>query len=309
MRIWLGVAACVFLVGCDRNAADTTVGGSAAGSVGAALAMTSSSGTQSSTLPKSSAQKAWEHLVNWIPDAIAAGACPTMLSPASSICVTGASKVTLIYDSCYFPSMASTWTGRQEISGTGVTCGAIPTSSITRQFVDTSSTPSSATRTGVSTITIDHATANLGNYQGDTISANIGTGYGVSVAISSGVRTSVVVRQRLTGTLFDQSIAGTLSITETSGAVARTASGTITTYYNLLKVKGTTTFTSVRYEDTCCLPVSGTVSTVLASTSQSEAAGIALNGATESLTFAGCGLASLTNTAGTVSTVAVSGCF
>jgi hypothetical protein len=301
----------LYLVGCSasNSSEDVTIGSVAAGAIGASLASTSSSGTQAFFTP---AGKAPFDLLGWIPDAYAAGACATMATAAGAGCTNGSSAVTLSYSACNFGTSTAVWSGLMEVRGAGVACGSFPTGSVTRQFVISAG---GAAHTGTRTnsagkvVTIDHSTADLGNYEGDTISTLVNSGYGTSVTIGGGVRTAVAVRQRMTGTLFDISVNGNLAVSETSNATSRTLSGSVTTYHNVLKVKGTAAFSSVVYSNSCCTPVSGTITTTLAATSQSDSVGQALDGKTQTLEFTGCGSATATSTSGTTSSVAVTACY
>jgi len=158
---------------------------------------------------------------------------------------------------------------------------------------------------------IDHATADLANYEGDSIAANIATGYGSQVTFNgSGARTGVTIRQRVYSTgFFDHSVTGGLSISESG--TTRTVSGSVSTYHNIVQVKGTTTFTSVVYNNTCCLPVSGTISTAFAKTASSPTNVItsAIDGKSESLSISGCGTGTLTTHNGAVVPVALNNCY
>ncbi len=302
--------AAVYLGSCGTNTTeDSSVAGIASASVGAALSSTAASGTQSFHVPEI---RSGFDLLDWVPDVYASGICPTLATTSSPGCVSGTNSAALTYSSCSFGTSSATWSGVLEVAGTGVVCGSFPTATVTRQFVvaagGAAHTGTRTTSTG-KVVTIDHSTADLGNYESDTISTIVNSGYGTSVTIAGGVRTGVVVKQRMSSTLFDVSVNGTLTVSETASASSRTVSGTVTTYHNLLKVKGTAVFSSVVYSNSCCTPVSGTIDTTLASTSASGAAGEALDGKTEKLVFRSCGLATATNTEGVASTVALTGCY
>lgn len=295
---------------------DTSVSGAAAGAIGGAIASSSSGGTMASlNLPGKNiagVSKAALH------SELAMTACPTLLSASGSGCTQTSSTVdTLTYSSCSFGNALATWNGTLDVTvaSGSITCGTFPTlssvGSISRQFV-TGASPSSGTRTSASGIqvTIDDATANLNNYQGDTIGAIIGSGYGSQVTFNgSGARTAVTIDHHLSCTAFDHSLTGQLSISESG--TTRTVAGTLTTYHNKVKMKGTTTFSSVVYNNTCCQPVSGTITTTFATTSQSpnNAITTAMNGKTETLTISSCGVASYTDYSGVTSTIAMTGCY
>jgi hypothetical protein len=206
------------------------------------------------------------------------------------------------------------WTGTLQIGdATGVSCGAFPTTTLTRQFVTslTDSTPDAGLRVanGI-TVELDHKTANLGNYEGDTIVPTIGAGYGEQVTWTNNVRTAVQVSQRIYSVgLFDHSLVGSVAISEAADGESRTATGTVTFYQNLLRVKGASTFNNVVYNNSCCDPISGSVTTVYAATSQSGTAGQALDGKSESITFTSCGLATFTAVDGTTTNVSLTQCY
>jgi hypothetical protein len=313
MHSFLGRFALVFaaafvaawFAGCGSGSAteDSSASGAAAGSIGAAIAASGSTGTTSRSLR-------------------ALTPCPTLKTAAGSGCAAGpGTTVNLTYDACSFGSSTAKWTGTLEVGVTGsgntITCGSFPfngssTGTITRQFVDGGNNPQTGTRTSSfgTVVTIDHHTANLGNYEGDTIAANVGTGYGDVVTWTGGKRTGIQVRQRVYSSLFDHSVNGSVTISESSGIAAsnRTVTGSVDVYHNKLKVKGTSTFNNVVYVDTCCNPTSGSISTAFAKTSQSGTVGAALDGKTETLTFTGCGTATFVDYKGTSSNVTLSHC-
>ncbi len=311
------------LSGCGLvTTADTSAGGVAAGSVGGILGGSAQGNTQASFSDRPTGFEVFKNIFrDWLEprQAFAVTACPTLASSAASGCgQTTPSLVTLTYDECRFGTSLASWSGLLDVqvsSGT-LACGTFPQATLTRQFVATAGgAASTGTRTSAAglEVEIDHSTADLGNYQGDSISTLINSGYGTRVTWTgsgdSAVRTGIVIKQRLVSTAFDMSVSGSLTVDETAGAGYRKVSGTMVTYHNLVRVKGTLTFTDVRYEDTCCTPTSGSISTVLASTSQSGVAGIALNGLTESMTFLSCGTARFTNTSGTTSYVSLAHCY
>jgi hypothetical protein len=252
---------------------------------------------------------------SWIQTANASSACPTLATNAGAGCTqVNAQTVDLSYNSCSFGNSAATWSGVLQIAdATNVTCGTFPNTTLTRQFVTSTSdsTPSSGVRTGSDlTITVDHATPNLGNYQGDTIAPTIGAGYGIGVnwAGAPAIRVAMIINQHVSSPVFDHSVTGTLGISETNGASNRMVSGQVVVYHNLVKVKATSTFSNVVYTDVCCLPTDGSISTAFAATSQSGATGQALDGKSETLTFTGCGTATLTQINGKTIDVTLSHC-
>lgn len=299
---------------------DTSISGATAGAVGAALALANPSGA----IPADASL--WDLLV---PSAYAGLLCPTFKSASGNGCTTvNGSAVTLAYSSCSRGTAGTTsLTGTYEFqvtSGFTVACGAGvggngTTYTAGAEFSSDTGT-GGATGTFVSAsgtkLTIDHSSAGLGNYQNDSlnnISTNLYPGDGNAVTWLSGARTAVAFHSRLTiSTSTDYSITtdgNPLIVSESPGAGSRSVSGNaVVVYDNINKVKGATTFTNVTYQDNCCLPVSGVVTTRFSSTSLSGATGQALNGQSETLTFKGCGSASFTSTGGSTSNVAADWC-
>jgi len=244
---------------------------------------------------------------------------PPRPNPGAGCAVIGGSMY-LTYSGCSFGNSAATWTGVQMIAANvGLVCGTFPSAGLTgfsRQAVANSgsTTPGMIVRTTVlgTTETIDDATANLGNFDGDTIGANIGSGYGANIAFSGGKRSGMTVAHHITSASFDHSVSGNLTISEASATAAtRTITGTMTVYHNLLRVVGTSTFNSVVHSMNCCQPTGGSVTTTFAAGTNvtPRPLGLAMVGKTETLTFTGCGTATFTDTAGTTSTVSVNHCF
>jgi len=309
------------ITGCSSSSTttpteDTSASGLIAGTVGGALAFTNSSATVASTFPNSGfdIRTAFLSYFNLIPEARASSSCPTLSSANGSGCSTvSASLVDLTYSGCTF-STAAPWTGTLQVGDTaGITCGTYPSSGIvTRQFV-TGLNGSPSTGTRVSTIgtqvTIDDATANLSNYAGDSIPVTLNGGYDNTVTWTGAARSAVTITQLVYSTgLFNYSINGSLTVNETSGATSRTVGGVITVYHNTAEVKGTSTFNTVTYQNSCCFPTSGSISTSFASTTTSNATGISLNGKIETLSFTGCGTATFTSMTGATSTVTLDHC-
>jgi hypothetical protein len=302
--------------GSSGSTEDTSASGAAAGSVGGTMAGSSSSGTMAANFSKPKSKSSWESFLDFVPDALAATACPTLATAAGAGCTqVNATTAAFTYSACSFGSSAATWNGVMQITdSSNVTCGTYPTTTLTRQFVAAAGgAASSVTRTAASgtVATIDDSNANsvntMGNYQGDTITPVVNGGYGNTVTWSGGVRTAVAVNQRVKTSGFDHTITGSLAINETAGATSRTVTGSVTTYHNLLKVKGTSTFNAV-FQNSCCLPTSGTVQTAFAATSQTGVAGNLVAGKTETLTFTGCGTATLVDVTGTTTSVTLAHC-
>lgn len=316
------ISAAILIVGCSKSSTDTTVAlsedssasGAAASSVGGAVSSSSSGGSLTMNQRPGSI---W-NLVQ--PPALAANVCPTIKTAAGAGCTqVSANVIGLGYSTCSFGMSTATWTGNLEVTlspASAVTCGTFPapvSASLQRQFVSAPGTPGTASRTSASgtVVVIDNQAANLGNFDTQTIAANIGTGYGSAVAFNgAGVRTGVTVKQRVyvTGG-FDHSVVGSVSISESG--TTKTASGSVTVYHNKLKVIGTSTFTNVTYNNTSCVPVSGTISTAFAAGTNvaPTAFGAAVVGKTETITFNADGTATLADAGGTSSTVKMSHCF
>jgi hypothetical protein len=216
------------------------------------------------------------------------------------------------------------WTGTARISqgnGAPVHCGTFPTvtnTTLERQFVDATGNPGQGHRTSITgtIVTIDHsATAgSLYNFDNTTILPTIGTGYGRSVMFDTNShRTQLSVHERIAAVsksniaLFDQTIIGTVDLRE-SGNNKTITSGSIVMYHNILQIIGTSTFTNLVYNDQCCLPISGVLSTQfsLGSNVNTTEPGGALVGKTESLNFTSCGLATFTDSFGEASEIEVS---
>jgi len=299
------------------SVADSSTSGAVASVAGGALSSSSAGGTIALQKPKSSN-------LNFIPEAYASDRvqCPKF-STTSSGCVASGSTMWLTLSSCSRANTGATWAGVEALtkSSGNATCGNFPTppvnGTLIRQFVTAASgtTPGTASRTdekGVQ-VTIDDATANLGNFDNDVISTVANSGYGTIVSFNgSGARTGMVIKKRLIATgKYDHSVNGTLTITEaTSGSSSRTITGSIVTYHNIAKIKATSTFNSVTHVDSCCTPVSGSITTAFsAGTATPTAQGLAMVGKTETMLFTGCQTATLTAFDGTVSSVNLTHCF
>lgn len=312
---------------------DTSASGAAAGAVGGALSSSGSGGSYTSVLrkPENFWANATQKLLKFIPDAFASTACPTFATTGAG-CATSSTNMWLTYSDCSFGSSLATWTGFQliaEAQNTGAvpsntSCGTFPNpgdnNMLIRQMVTNgtnSTTPATLSRTNAfgTVTTIDHSTANLANFNSDSITANIGSGYGTVVGFNgTGKRNSLEIETRIHSTgRFDHSIStqahGSLTINETSSS-ERTVSGELTVYHNLLEVIGTSTFNSVVHEDGCCVPVSGNITTTFAAGGVGPTvAGSAYVGQIEVLTFTGCGTGSLQTVSGSTVSVILSNCF
>ena len=300
---------------------DSSSGGLVAGSIGGALASSDTNGTVAFNNEVNEYSKSLMSVV--VQPAMAASACPKVTTTAGSGCTQAGSSADLTYASCGFGSSAATYSGILEVSlsasGT-VTCGTFPNTatlannqSIQRQMVASAGVAGTATRTSGSgsVVTIDHASANLSNFDtGTTITANIGAGYGSQVVFDgTGKRKQVIVRQRLFNTDFDHSIDGTVGVSETG--TTRTLTGSVKIFHNKLKVLGTSSLNSVVYNNTSCAPISGTIVTVFTAGAHVSPTviGSALVGKSESLAFNADGTAVLTDINGGTSTVTIGHCY
>jgi len=302
--------------------ADSSASGAAASAVGGALSGSSSGGAQAlyRANDHDPVHSFWSLIARAArPEiALASSLCPTFQTTGLG-CAASGSNMWLTDSDCTFSGKA-TWTGVQELtmSSGSAACGTFPnpgaSATLYRQVVTASGSSTPGTLQLVSdnaTATIDDATNNLGNFDGDSISTIINGGYGSAVHLgSSGTPDSVVLKRRVfvTGS-FDHSLDGTLSVSETAGV--RTISGSISVYHNRLKVIGTSNFANVMHSDQCCLPTSGTITTSFSAGSNVSPTliGSAMVGHSEVLTFTGCGTANLTNTDGSSVSVTLNRCF
>lgn len=279
---------------------DTSTGGLVAASIGGALA---------NNLSVQAGSKSSKTLTS------ALNPCPTLLTLEGPYCTkVDDYTVNLVYIQCHLADSMAQWTGVLQIAdASGISCGTVPTTTMSRQFVTSTTdfTPGGGLRVANGlTVTLDHRTANLGNYQGDVISPNVGTGYGEKTIWNNNVRTGVELRQRIYSSgLFDHSVAGSVAISESAGATTRTASGSVTVYHNILRVKGVSTLSSLVFSNNCCTPTAGSITTTFASTTQSGAAGRALDGKSETIQFTGCGTATVTGVDGTSANVSITQCY
>lgn len=316
------------LFGCGKNnddnssasSADESASGAAASAVGGALSSSNTNGTQAlfSTPVNKQSHKYWEFFAP--SKAFAANSCPTFLTTGTG-CAASGSNMWLTYSSCTFNG-AATWTGVQKIamsSGTA-NCGTFPypgtSGTLQRQFVSASASnlPSSVSLlTTNGTVIIDNSSSNLGNFDNQTITPILNGGYGAAITFnSSGARSSITLAHRtyITG-VFDHSVTGNLNINESSGATSRVVSGTVTVYHNRARVVGTSVFTAVGHQDSCCTPTSGKITTTFSAGANVSptAIGDLLVGKSESLTFNGCGTAVYTAVNGNTSNVTIRRCF
>jgi hypothetical protein len=167
--------------------------------------------------------------------------------------------------------------------------------------------------TGFGTLSaVDDHSSNLKNFNNDSVATLQNGGYGSKVGFGpNGGRNSVSVAHRLwTEGLFDFSVTGTLAVSEADGAASRTVNGSVTVYHNILQVIGTSTFNNVTHSDSCCLPISGSITTVFSAGSVAPTElGLLMVGKSETLTFTSCGEGLLQTYNGTQQTVALSRCY
>ena len=301
---------------------DSSTSGAAAGAAGGAMSGSGSGGTIAFLEPsqKSLFQTFVAKAFEMVPNAFAATACPTFKTTGAG-CTSGSHSLWLTYSGCSFGVSHATWTGVQELTmSTGTAaCGSFPfvggSTYLVSQFVAaaSSTTTATATRTNAlgTVVTIDDASTNLNNFSGDSIGSILNSGYGTKVTLSGSARNSISIARRISSPgKFDQSITGVLTVGETVGNPTRILSGNLTVYHNLLQVVGLSQFTNVIHKDTCCLPVSGTITTTFSAGSiPPTAAGSALVGKTETLTLTGCGTGTLVSATGSNQSVLLSNCF
>ena len=332
---------------------DVSASGAAASTVGGAIQNSAANGTVSVYKIKMTPRLPTKPIILLPFYAATANAtaptCPTLLTAntAGSGCASTGNVATLTYNNCSFSGASAVWDGFQRVAfssgSTALTCGVFPTpttDTLLRQFVTSSGSASSATRTTNlgTVVTMDDTTATVNsNYQQDDFNgtgtsgvnfAAFNSGDGKKVAFTSGQRTSVSVLESLVGTksgttTFNHTVAGTVNLAESgSGSTlawnanvgtinaSNQCTGGITVYHNLVGLMGSTCFQDVRYNVSCCTPISGTITTTFSKTSQSpnKVATNLLAGVTETLQFNGCGAAVYTVN-GVTETVQVSNCF
>jgi hypothetical protein len=304
---------------------DSSTSGAVAGAAGNALSNSSSSGTLA-MLDFGKKETFWaktRSTLDFLPEALASTSCPLYSSASGAGCVASSHTMWLNYSDCSFSGSAAVWHGTQALTMSAGTasCGTFPNpganQTLSRQLVafSGSSTPLAATvnsKYGTVTV-IDDASANLKNFNGDTIAPFLNGGYGSQVTFNNaGLRSSIHLSYRMASDLiFDQSINGNLTISDATPALgSQTINGTITVYHNSLQVIGSSKFTDVVHTDGCCVPTSGTIQTTF---SQGAVAPTALGslavGKTETLTLTGCGTGTLTSYDGTVTNVALTRCY
>lgn len=258
--------------------------------------------------------------------AIKPGFCPTLgTHEHNSGCtndLNNTSAADLIFADCKAAS-GGTWNGIAQFTlatGVAVRCGsgAWPDDvTVQRQFVDEHSHGASGSwMDSQITVTVDHASTGgtLFNFDTVTIIPTINSGYGTTVTLGkSSEVTQVSLAEHLWAlksnvSIFDQTAMGTLKVASTTSG--RSVSGSLTMYDNTAMVVGMTKMSDVLYSDTCCPPVSGTITTTYQKgmNSAPSPGGLALVGKTETLTITGCGIGTLIDATGNSSSVAL-GCY
>lgn len=327
MRAGLGIFFFVLLAGCQMSSSnsggtttgnpltpDASVSGAVAGAVGGSMSSGQSNGTITT---------ADEKISNAL-EIIYGGSCPTFATGAGATCSASGSSLWLTYSGCSFPGSATTYTGAQGffMSAGSAACGSFPNpgpnGTLYRQYVTASgsTTPSSLVRHGADggLMAIDNHTSNLSNFDGQALATLIHGGYGASVHFdATGARDAVTLGHRInTAGVFDQTIYGNFSVAESgSNTTSRTVSGTLTVYHNALQVIGTSVFSGLIHRNTCCLPVSGTITTTFSAGQNVSPTtlGAAYVGKTETLTLTGCGTGTLQSVDGSTAEVSLSRCF
>jgi hypothetical protein len=329
MKRTLGLLLSLFLVACSDSKGGTTSGnpqgpedtsssGVVAEAVGGALS-SSNSNSGAAGLKFTNAQTKVSRA-----STLASSTCPTYHNASGNNCTESGSSMWLDYNDCSFNNSNSLWVGVQALSKSSgnATCGTFPnpgsSGTLTMQYVGgvSSSSPGSVTVTSGqgSTAVIDDAGADLNNFDHQSLATIANSGYGTSVLFggTGGARSSLTIGHqiRIVGG-YDHSVYGTVAIQESTGATSRTLSGSLSVYHNYLQVVGTSTFNNVTHSDTCCLPISGNISTVFtqgAHTSPTNVGQLYLNHS-ETLTFTGCGTATLQAYDGSIQAVTLSRCF
>ncbi len=302
---------------------DSSASGLIASSVGGALLSSSSQDQQAAAVPLLIKDGPSLFKFNLLPSAWASDlTCPRYTSVGAD-CSTSGSTLLLNYDRCSFANSATEFHGTLALvmsSGTA-TCGQYPhpgaLGTLTRQFVRAinPNQPWYATATsGQGAIAvIDHVNTNLRNFDNQPISALANDGYGTQVSFNaSGGRAGLHIAQRIAVLgVFDHSISGNLSINESASAPSsRSVSGSISVYHNVIQVVGSSTLENLVFNNDCCLPISGTITTSfvagqnVAPTSLGERA----IGRAESLTLTGCGTGTLVDYDGNTTAVELQKC-
>jgi len=281
----------IYVSGCGSSAGqeDVSTSGNVGGTLGGSYA--SSGGGTSSSFYEPGTGKSKFQLADLfeilLPKALASGVCP-IIATGGSNCAVASNTATLTYSACSFSGSPAVWSGSQAVAFTGATpvCGsAFPTTmtQVTRTFAN-GTTRTSGPGTLVTMDTNGLVTAADGNnYSG-----------GIEITFLGGTRTGILIPG------IDLVAVGKFSHTITTAAGGSPlvltggntiASGTVITWHNLAKVKGASTFNSVVFSPLCCHPVSGSITTVFSTINGVTPLIPRFSGATETLTYTGCGTA------------------
>ncbi len=309
----------------DTATQDTSASAVVAEVVGGALGASSSTGTLTLNDAIHAKQdpvfSLWREL-SVIPQAMASVVCPSFKSAQNAGCDAGGSSLWIMLSNCVRGSGTTEWNGTEAMtmSSGAAACQSFPnpgaSGALYTQIVqgDRSTSPGTITLTSPEGFHfyLDDETANLGNFNGDTIPYVEGTGYGRKVTFdASGNRSSLTVadHQWNVGS-YNHSIVGTVNLSE-SGSQQTITGGTITFYHNSEKIIGTSTFTSVVHDDSCCVPISVEITTTFSAGNFTPVGqGTKMVGKSETLTFTGsCGSATLLNTDGTTQSVTLTRCY
>jgi hypothetical protein len=290
---------------------DTSATGAVAGAIGGALSSSASDGASQMKLATSAVLSPL------------AAACPTFATTGTD-CAASGGTMWLSYSSCKFPGSSATFNGVQALimSAGTASCGTFPhpgvNSTLKRQYVTASgsTTPSSLVRQNASGtyLTIDNHTTNLSNFDSATLATIVNGGYGVSISFNGvGARDQITFGHRINVVSdFDQTVYGTLNISEsTSSSTSRSVSGSVTVYHNGLQVIGTSTLSNLVHSNTCCLPVSGSITTTFSAGAHVSPTvlGSLYVGKSETLAFTSCGEGRLTKYDGSIVNVSLTRCF
>jgi hypothetical protein len=283
--------------GCGKTTSsteDTSTSGSVASAAAGAYNGSSSTGTEAMNEQKRKVSDIEKLLasLNPLSSANASTACSTVNSTTLASCVSGGTA-SVTYSDCSFGASTATWTG-----GVSFTCsGTLQNPTVTRSI----NNGTTRTNSYGSVVTIN-STESGGLYTFNSASvAGGGTTYTSSSLNILGV--NLVGKDSSGLTTFNHTIATSTPLTISSGAVT----GTVTTYHNLAKVIATSKL-ALTFTSGCCTPTGGTIVTTFVADGR-FAAKSGFNGATETLTFTGCGAATYTGPEGYTGAVTLANCF
>lgn len=295
----LGVA------GCGGGGTATPEGSTpvaAEAAIGGASGSTEPNGTQALN---DSSRSWWQRLATGLlPDALASGACPTLVT---GTCASGSYLLT--YTTCTFGSASNVWNGSQTVAFSG-SCPATPlqVSSFNAQLVTRTFGPGTTETTSAgTTTTLDTTTAQKSGW--DPSVTGVGNGETAQFTDQTGGRTIKIPGLHTTGTnssgatLFDHTITSS-GVTMTGTGTSRAApSGTLTVQHNVAKYTAQVTITTpLAYTIAgCCHPSAGVLTAQLSGSKSG----------TETLTFNGgtCGAATYKDASGNSATFTLSHCY